>query len=81
MTITYTYQDEDQKYAESIQNFQKYLDRFDSYADAIISIVEFNNFQNTSDVEDFVWQQDILSTEFGHNVLIDLTIEFEKELV
>ena len=81
MTTTYTYQDEDQKYAESIQNFQKYLDRFDSYADAIISIVEFNNFQNTSDVEDFVWQQDILSTEFGHNVLIDLTIEFEKELV
>ena len=81
MTTTYTYQDEDQKYAESIQKFQKYLDRFENYNTAIRDIVDFNNFHNIDDVEEYVFNQGILFSEFGHNVLIDLTIEFEKELV
>lgn len=64
--------------AEAIYEFKKYLDRFDSYADAISSIVEFNDFQNSSDVEDYVWQQGILFTDFGRNLVNDLTHEFEK---
>jgi len=64
--------------AEAIYEFKKYLDRFDSYADAISSIVEFNDFQNTSDVEDYVWNQGILFTDFGRDILNSLTHEFEN---
>ena len=63
---------------EAIYEFKKYLNRFDSYADAISSIVEFNDFQNPLDVEDFVWQQGILFTDFGRDVLNDLMHNFEK---
>ena len=63
---------------EAIYEFKKYLNRFDSYADAISSIVEFNDFQNPLDVEDFVWQQGIRFTDFGRDVLNDLMHNFEK---
>ena len=63
---------------EAIYEFKKYLNRFDSYADAISSIVEFNDFQNPLDVEDFVWQQGILFTDFGRDILNDLMHNFEK---
>ena len=63
---------------EAIYEFKKYLDRFDSYDDAITSIVEFNDFQEHFDVEDYVWNQGILFTDFGRNILNSLTHEFEK---
>ncbi len=62
----------------AILEFEKYLKRFDSYADAISSIVEFNDFQNPDDVEDYVWNQGILFTDFGRNILNDLMHNFEK---
>ena len=71
--------DEEQKNAEAIENFKKYLSRFDSYADAISDIVKFNDFESTLDVEDYVWNQGILFTDIGRNILNELTHEFEHQ--
>jgi len=69
---------EEMQKTKSVENFKEYLNRFDSYSEAVSSIVEFNDFQHPLDVEHYVWNQNILFTDFGKTFLKDLMHNFEK---
>ena len=69
---------EEMKNTKSVENFKEYLNRFDSYSEAVSNIAEFNDFKHPLDVEHYVWNQGILFTDFGKTFLKDLMHNFEK---